>query len=202
MNYVAIGMAGFLTAYLFDLVSLKKIPRIKGLIWIAAVVLVVYSTWMVCFDPVKFVLPAWAGILGWVLLPTFILCFIYSLFINLPFRKTYVRSGVGSQLIRTETYALVRHPGVLWYGVILVALILISRSQLLLIAAPIWFVMDVIHVTIQDRFLFGKMFPEYKDYRKETPMLIPNRRSIGVFIRTFNSPKVREGVLEDMGGVK
>ena len=196
------GIAGFLAAYLFDIVSLKKIPRIKGLIWIIAVVLVIYSTWMVCFDSRKFALPAWASILGWVLLPAFILCFIYSLFINLPFRKTYVKSGVGSQLIRTGTYALVRHPGVLWYGVILVALILISGSQLLLIAAPIWFVMDVIHVTIQDRYLFGKMFPDYKDYRKETPMLIPNKRSIAAFIRTFNSPKVKEGGLEDMGGVK
>jgi len=202
MSYVAIGIAGFLSAYLFDVISLKKVPRIKGLIWIIAVLLVVYSTWMVCLASNKFALPSWASILGWVLLPTFILCFIYSLFINLPFRKTYVKSGVGSQLIKTGTYALVRHPGVLWYGVILVALILISGSQLLLIAAPIWFVMDVIHVTIQDRFLFGKMFPGYKNYRKETPMLIPNKRSIGAFIRTFNSPRAKKGVLEDMRGVK
>jgi protein-S-isoprenylcysteine O-methyltransferase Ste14 len=202
MIYVAIGMAGFLAAYLFDVVSIKRIPRLKGLVWLVAVVLVVCSTWMVCFDPVKFTLPAWASILGWVLLPTFILCFIYSLFINLPFRKTYVKTGVGSQLIRTGTYALVRHPGVLWYGVILIALILISKSQLILIAAPIWFVMDVIHVTIQDKFLFGKMFPEYKDYRKETPMLIPNTRSIAAFFKTFNSPKAKEKVLEDTGGVK
>ena len=157
---------------------------------------------MVCFDASKFALPAWAGMIGWVLLPISIFLFIYSLFINLPFRKTYVKRGVGNQLIRTGTYALVRHPGVLWYGVILVALILVSKSQLLVIAAPIWFVMDVIHVTIQDKFLFEKMFPEYKEYRKETPMLIPNRSSIGAFIRTFNSPHVKEGVLEEPGGVK
>jgi protein-S-isoprenylcysteine O-methyltransferase Ste14 len=195
-------MAGFMTAYLFDIVSIKRIPRLKGLIWLVAASLVIYSAWMVCLDSFKFSLPAWAGIFGWVLLPTFIFCFIYSLFINLPFRKTYVKTGVGSQLIRTGTYALVRHPGVLWYGVILIALILISKSQLLLIAAPVWFAMDVIHVTIQDKFLFGKMFPEYKDYRKETPMLIPNRKSIAAFLKTFNSPQVEKGVLKDVGGVK
>ena len=174
----------------------------KGLLWSIAVTAVIYSTCMVCLDPVKFTLPAWATVVGWVLLPTFIFFFIYSLFINLPFRKTYVKTGVGNELIRTRTYALVRHPGVLWYGVILIALILISRSQLLLIAAPIWFVMDIIHVTVQDRFLFGKMFAEYKDYRRETPMLIPNLKSIVAFIRTIHGPTEKSGALKDTGGVK
>jgi hypothetical protein len=62
--------------------------------------------------------------------------------------------------------------------------------------------MDIIHVTIQDRFLFGKMFPEYKDYRRETPMLIPNRKSIVAFVRTINCPIEKSGALKDTGGVK
>ncbi len=202
MINIVIGIVGFLAAYLFDIVSIKKIPRVKGLVWSIAVIAVIYSTCMICLDPVKFSLPTWATVVGWVLLPTFIFFFIYSLFINLPFRKTYVKTGVGKKLIRTGTYALVRHPGVLWYGVILIALILISRSQLLLIAAPIWFAMDIIHVTIQDRFLFGKMFPEYKDYSKETPMLIPNRKSIVAFVTTINCPTEKSGALKDTGGVK
>ena len=188
MNYIAIGIIGFLSAYLFDVISLKGISRLKLPIGIIAASLVIYATLMVCLRSEQFVLPTWITWLGWVLLPISIMFFVYSLFINLPFRKTYVRSGVGDKLIRTGTYALVRHPGVLWYAMILVSLILVSRSELLLIASPIWFAMDLLHVTIQDKFLFSKMFEDYDDYRQETPMLIPNRRSISAFLKTFRLP--------------
>lgn len=194
MNYIAIGIIGFLTAYLFDVVSLKGISRLKLPVGIIAVSLIIYATVMACFRTEQFVLPAWITWLGWVLLPTFIFFFIYSLFINLPFRKTYITSGVGDKLIRTGTYALVRHPGVLWYAVILASLILVSRSELLLIASPIWFVMDLLHVTIQDKFLFSKMFKGYDDYRRETPMLIPNRKSIGAFLKSFRLPVTQSKV--------
>lgn len=87
-------------------------------------------------------------------------------------------------MIKTGTYALVRHPGVIWYTLFLIALLLISSSQLLLIALPIWVFMDVLYVIIQDKFYFPHMFPGYEEYKKETPMLIPTRKSLASFWRT------------------
>jgi len=196
MNYTVIGVLGFLVAYLFDVFSLKRVPRAKQGAGILAVGLIGYATLMVCLKSERLGIPAGLIWLGWALLCVSAPLLIYSLFINLPFRKTYVMSGAGDELIRTKTYTLVRHPGVIWYTLLLISLILVSESKLLLIASPIWFLMDVLHVIIQDKFLFGKMFADYEDYRIETPMLIPNRKSIITFLRSLRQPKIQSALQE------
>jgi hypothetical protein len=80
---------------------------------------------------------------------------------------------------------LTRHPGILWYALGLISLILISQRQLILLAAPIWLLMDVLYVWLQDRFFFPRMFPDYPRYQRETPMLIPNRTSIARCLTTL-----------------
>lgn len=199
MSYITIGVLGFLAAYLFDVVSLRRIPGAKQGVGIVAVALIGYATLMVCLKSERLELPIGLTWLGWALLAVSVPLLIYSLFINLPFRKTYVTPGVGDRLIRTGTYALVRHPGVSWYALWLVSLILVSESRLLLIASPIWLALDIVHVFIQDRFLFGKMFKDYDDYRRETPMLIPSRRSISACLRTLRQPRTESEFQEGRG---
>ena len=98
---------------------------------------------------------------------------------EIPFRQTYAEGGVGDRLVTTGTYALCRPPGVLWFGLLLIALLLVSRAQFLLVAAPIWLLMDVLWVWVQDAYFFRHMFPDYRQYQKQTPLLIPTRESIG-----------------------
>ena len=62
---------------------------------------------------------------------------------------------------------------------------MVSKASLMLIAAPIWLCLDIVLVAIQDRFFLGRMFTEYDDYRRRTPMLIPNRRSLSAFINSL-----------------
>jgi protein-S-isoprenylcysteine O-methyltransferase Ste14 len=199
MGYIIIGVLGFLVAHLFDVVSLKRIPGAKQGVGIVVAALIGYATLMVCLDSERLALPIWVTWLGWALLSVSVPLLVYSLFVNLPFRKTYVAPGVGDRLVRTGTYALVRHPGVFWYALLLVSLILISKSKLLLVASPIWLGMDILHVVIQDKFLFGKMFKDYEDYRRETPMLIPNRRSISACLRTIRQPGTESELQEGRG---
>jgi protein-S-isoprenylcysteine O-methyltransferase Ste14 len=185
MIYIVLGGLGFLVIHLLDIVSIRRIPRIKLFTWLAGNGLVVFSIIMLCLFPDKLALPLWTTWLGCVLLPVSLFMLIYSLFISLPFGKTYVATGVGNKLVTSGFYALVRHPWVHWLGLLLVALILISRSSLMLIAAPIWFLLDIVLVAIQDRFFFSRMFAGYDNYRRQTPMLIPNRRSISAFINSL-----------------
>jgi len=199
MGYIIIGVLGFLVAHLFDVVSLKRIPGAKQGVGIAVGALIGYATLMACLESERLALPIWLTWLGWALLSVSVPLLVYSLFVNLPFRKTYVAPGVGDRLIRTGTYALVRHPGVFWYALLLVSLILVSRSELLLIASPIWLAMDILHVIIQDKFFFGKMFKDYEDYRRETPMLIPSRRSISACLRTIRQPGTESELQEGRG---
>ena len=185
MRYIIVGVCSFLIAYLFDFISLKKIPLAKLILESAAGLLGIYSLFGVCFKAERFSLPGYLFYLGWFLLFTSSFLLFFSLFWEIPLRKTYLAKGVGDKLIRTGTYALVRHPGVIWYIFSVIALLLISRSQLLLIAAPIWIFMDILYVFIQEKFYFPRMFPGYGEYKKETPMLIPNRKSFASFLASF-----------------
>ncbi len=186
MFYIVLGAAGFLVIHLLDLVAIKKLPLAKPATWGLGSALLVYATVGACLSEDTLSLPAWSTWLGWGLLAASLILLIHALFINLPFGKTYVNTGVGDRLVTTGLYALVRHPWLPSFALVLLSLLLVSRSSLLLVAAPIWLVLDVVLVVIQDRYVFGRMFPGYREYRQRTPMLLPNRKSIKAFIGQFN----------------
>jgi protein-S-isoprenylcysteine O-methyltransferase Ste14 len=183
MLYIIIGAVGFTVVHIFDLVALKKIPRLKPVIWSVGSGILIYALVMICLSPEKLVVPAWFTGLGWGVLVLSASLLIHALFISLPFRKTYIDRGVGDKLVDRGVYALVRHPGVIWFTLLMLALIPVARSRLLLIAAPVFIALDIVLVIIQDKFLFGRMFPGYGAYRQETPMLLPSRRSVNIFLR-------------------
>lgn len=185
MIYIILGACGFFLVQFFNVISLGKMPRAKMGIWALSNMVIVYSLIKICLYPDKLSLPVWTGWAGWVLFVPFFSLLIVSLFISLPFRETYVQRGVGGRLVTTGLYALTRHPGVPSLALSLFSLLLISRSRLLLVAAPLWSVIDVAMAIIEDRFFFRRMFPEYARYCQETPMLIPNRRSIRAFLSSL-----------------
>ena len=191
MIYLALGTLGFLIIHLFDIVSLKRIPLAKPVTWLLGSSLLVYSVIMVSLKGDRLPLPLWSTWLGWLLLLVSLWLLIYSLFINLPFRKTYIATGVGDRLITTGLYALVRHPGVHWFTLVMLSLVLVSQSSLMLIAAPIWILLDILLVAIQDRFFLGRMLSGYDSYQKETPMLLPNRKSLNTFINHLRQARAR-----------
>lgn len=189
MIYIAIGSLGFLVIHIFDVVSLKRLPAAKPIIWVLGSGLLVYALAMLSFQTNKLPLPTWSTWLGWLLLSISFLMLIYSLFINLPFRKTYITIGIGDKLITTGLYALVRHPGVIWLSLVLFSLVLVSKSSSLLIATPIFILLDIVLVIMQDKLFFGRMFDGYNSYRQGTPMLLPNRKSINAFINSLKQAR-------------
>ncbi len=188
MQYIWLGAIGFLVLYSFDLLALRRIPYAKQIVGLAAMGMIGYAHLMVSLRGPKLPLPADLAYVGWPLFVLGSLALFYSLFFEIPFRATYLKEGVGEQLVTTGTYALTRHPGVLWYALLLVAQILISRSRWAVYAAPIWLLMDVLWVWIQERFFFSRMFSGYESYKQETPMLIPNRQSIAKCVASFRTP--------------
>jgi protein-S-isoprenylcysteine O-methyltransferase Ste14 len=189
MVYIVIGVLGFAAAFAFDWASLKRIPVIKQLAGFVAFSLLIYATIMVCHSPTKLGPPIFARIIGGCLLAIFLCLLIYSLFIELPFRRTYTKQGVGEELIYTGTYALVRHPGVIWLAFVFLALTLLYPSPTLFLAIVIWLFIDVIYVTVQDKYFFPKMFSHYQDYKKQTPFLIPTKQSFFACLKTLRFPK-------------
>ena len=57
-------------------------------------------------------------------------------------------------LITSGTYALSRHPGVIWFSLFQLGLVLLSRKDLVLYFAALLILLDVIHVLLQDSLLF------------------------------------------------
>lgn len=163
----------------------------KPFTWLLGSGLLIYALLMISLQPDKLLLPVWSFWLGWLALVLSLLLLIYSLFLNLPFRRTYLTAGVGDELVRTGLYALVRHPGVHWFTVFLFSLLLVTRSSLFIIAAPIFIILDIALVTVQDRIIFGGMFPDYASYRKTTPMLLPNRQSVKACLNSLKRIEVK-----------
>lgn len=190
MVYIGIGIFGFIVIHLFDLVSLKRIPfGVKPIVWTAGFAILFFSLINMCLQSNTLPLPDSMTWVGWFLLAVSLMMITFALFINLPFRKTYVDTGVGDKLIKTGLYALVRHPGVYWVALFFFSLVFISKSHFMLIAAPIFVVLNTALVIVQDKYFFLKMFEDYDKYQKETPMLVPNKRSMKACI---NSLKRRE----------
>jgi protein-S-isoprenylcysteine O-methyltransferase Ste14 len=189
MRYVALGVVAFIIAGFFDLAALQRIRYLKQSIGLVSVLLFGYALVMVARQPDKLPLPAWLSSAGWPFLVISGFLLIYSLFLEIPFRQTYAADGVGDKLVKTGTYALVRHPGVLWLALFLLALVLVSRSRLFLLATPLWIFLDVLYVWIQERFFFGRMFVGYEQYKQETPMLLPTPASIGQCWQSLRSSK-------------
>ncbi|MBI4295370.1 MAG: hypothetical protein HY669_04305 [Chloroflexi bacterium] len=183
---VVAGAVSLVVAYSFDWASIKGIPRLKQTIGSIAIVLHGYALYAASWGVASFSLPAPFFWIGLVFVPISLLLLSYSFFIEIPFARTYAKTGSGDQLVTTGTYALVRHPGVIWYSLFLISLFLATGSMTLLVAFPIWVLLDVLYVIIQERFFFDRMFPGYRAYRQQTPMLIPTRKSIARSFKTLN----------------
>ena len=186
MLYILLGMAGFIILFCFDISSLKEKPVLKQAAWITGNILIVFSILMVCLRTERIALPDFYRFIGWGISPVFFLILSYSLFIEIPLKKTYLNNGAGETLVTTGTYGLVRHPGVLWYFFSLTGLFLITGSKTLLFAMPVWCIMDIVYVVLQERFIFLRQFgDDYNDYKKKVPMLIPNSTSVKRYFSTL-----------------
>lgn len=191
MIEVVLGALGLFVVHLSDLAAIKRLPLVKPATWIVGGITLLYVVFRSWTSPDKLILPEWATWLGWILLITAASGVVYSLFVNLPFVNTYVRRGVGDRLVTTGLYALVRHPGILLTALLVVALLMVSRSRGMLVSGPIFIALDILAVIIQDKCIFGRMFPGYVEYRRTTPMLIPSRKSMAAFLSSFGQAPER-----------
>jgi protein-S-isoprenylcysteine O-methyltransferase Ste14 len=115
MICIGTGVLGFIVIHLFDLASLKRVPfGVKPLVWVAGFAILFFSLARLCLQTNILSIPVYLYWIGWFLLGISVMMIMLALFINLPFRKTYVNAGVSDRLIKTGLYALVRHPGVYW----------------------------------------------------------------------------------------
>ncbi len=188
MIIVLMGALGFLWGIVADFASLKKRTVLRIGAWVLVSILLLGAHVLLALESDRIPLPVGVHVGGWVLLLSGALLLFYSVFLEIPLTATYASSTSPNQVVQNGTYALTRHPGVIWYGVMLVGLFLVSGARLSVVAAPVWFALEVVWVWIEDKFVLGDVISGYSDYRKTTPMLVPTLASMGRCWRTF-APK-------------
>jgi len=182
MNYILLGAAGFLLMHLLDFASLKRLPLLKPALTLSGTGAVAFSVLMVAIDSPRFELPLWLLAAGWVLLAICLYLMAHSLYVALPFGKTYIAPGSSGQLVTGGVYRLVRHPWLLFFALAMIGLTVGSRSILAFEAGAAWTVLSAGLVYLQDRYLFPRMFSGYAAYQRRTPMLVPTVKSVSAFI--------------------
>ena len=184
MLYILIGLVGFGFIAAAEYFSQRPVGLLKPLLWLASVTCFLYASIMAWVDAPRFAIPSALGVAAWVCLFAFGGLFVYSVLLEVPFRRSYVEHSQEGRLVTGGTYALTRHPGVLWSTVWLLSMVLVSRSLVLAMAVPFWIVANVGCVYLEEKVNLEKAFgEEYKEYQRVTPMLIPTKASLLRFLR-------------------
>lgn len=183
--YLVIGVFGFALLLVFDILSMHKKNYLKYLFGISGFSLIVLSSILIVINHSYFLnISSSFRLFSLIIAITSFLLLIYSVFIEVG-RKTYEVNNEHN-LVTSGTYALTRHPGVLWMLLLYIFGAIFFQNLLAIYAALIWTFVNIIYVTIQERFIFHKIFDNYDKYRKTTPMILPNFESIEKFITINN----------------
>ena len=136
---------------------------VKPLLWLAGIALSVVGVVLTVREPPRVMFPPPSWLPAGSFFGASAALFVYSLFVEIPFASAYVQKGTPSRLVTTGTYALCRHPGVLWLAGLLAGVFFASGSLWMLVALPLWVGQDVLYVVLQEKLYFFRIFgAEYR----------------------------------------
>jgi len=179
-----IGVLGFISMVTFDLTSMKNHVVMKYFFGLLGLVLVTYSTFKIIELGPDISVNIYTKYLGLVLAIVFFVLLIYSVFIEVG-GNTYQKIAV-PQLVTTGTYSLVRHPGVIWLFLAYFFSAVFFQNSVLVLTSIIWTGVNTLYIVLQEELVLKKIFVNYEEYRRTTPMVIPNVTSFRKFITIEN----------------
>lgn len=173
------GTAGFILYLLYDINSVKQMHPVMQKFFGAGSLCVILST---VWELVRALgagnghPAAWIGLgVGGAL---FFALLVYTLFFALPFEETYLEESRRREAYTGGIYSLCRHPGVLWFAGLYLCLWGITGnadSGKYFLSMILW---NYLYIVVQDLWTFPRTFTNYEAYKKNTPFLIPNGKSI------------------------
>ena len=181
MLSLVIGAAAFALLILSDFLMLKGRKAAAYICGFAGIFGIIGSTLLLfLFTDFNFILKnsLVPRLIAAVFALVFLCLLVYTLLFALPAVQTYFVRKKIQDLVDTGVYALSRHPGVLWLGFCYLFIWLATANVLLLWACIVFTVMDIVHVAIQDIYVFPKTIDRYDEYKKYTPFLIPTWNSV------------------------
>lgn len=184
--YIFIGSLSVVGIGSIDLDPIRAVKYLKPIIMIVSIGIFILSLILLIRLSNTFDFPSIIRGFGLIITGTATILFIFTLFIEIPIAN-YIHPESSSQVISTGTYALARHPGIIWATLFLAGLFLATGARMLLTAGPIWVFCDVALAIFQDKVIFPRRFgKEYDDYKQTVPMIIPTVRSLSRCMRTIS----------------
>ena len=185
MFMVITGLIAFALFFLYDLNSITIRNRGLQTFFTIGLLLLCLSTVMLFRTEAlrrPFTIPCLICLIAGIF---FLGLLIYTLFFALPFDDTYVKENHMRPVYSEGVYALCRHPGVLWFIGFYLCFALYSQSSLVWIYSAVVCAGNLLYILFQDAVIFPQTFTNYDEYRRTTPFLIPNQKSIASCIRTI-----------------
>ncbi len=176
---LGLGVFGFALMAGAEWAGYKKIRILKPTLWIGMVPVFAIAVVLALTNTNHFSLPGIVSIIAWIVFPLFVFLFFYSLFVEIPLRRTYIDPAQPVRVVTGGTYSLCRHPAFLWFTGWMLAAVFISRSTTLAITTPVWILAYIGCLFLEEKVCCLETFAdEYRQYQRTTPMLIPSINSI------------------------
>ena len=194
MYSLLLGMLGFLLFFLYDVNSFTWRSRLLHKSFALGVTLLAAATVLDLAAALR--MGAFSGLKDLILLVAGALCLaalVYCLFFALPFAETYQDTDGPPAVCDRGVYALCRHPGVLCMLGMYLFWGLGALPATMLRNGLIFSGFNSVYVCFQDRMTFPRTFPDYPDYQKNVPFLIPTGASIRAAWRTRRRSAEEEG---------
>lgn len=194
MYSLLLGMLGFLLFFLYDVNSFTWRSQLLHKSFALGVTLLAAATVLDLAAALR--MGAFSGLKDLILLVAGALCLaalVYCLFFALPFAETYQDTDGPPAVCDRGVYALCRHPGVLCMLGMYLFWGLGALPATMLRNGLIFSGFNTVYVCFQDRMTFPRTFPDYPDYQKNVPFLIPTGASIRAAWRTRRRSAEEEG---------
>lgn len=184
MGYLAAGAAAFGMYFLYDINSFTWKNRILHSFFLIGSLILFAATAVCVISAVeRGAGQLWRYVVWGIPALSQALLLIYTLFFALPFGETYVQVDGKPPVYKEGIYSLCRHPGVLWFFFLYLFLALMTGTGLMAAVCVEYSGLNLLYVWFQDRVTFKRTLYGYEEYQRETPFLIPDRKSILTCIR-------------------
>ncbi len=187
MIFTILGAVAYLLFFLYDINSIIMKNKLLNCCFFSGILLLTTATAGIILSSagqirLNVIRTSICGLLAAV----FFALLIYTLFFALPFKDTYLEKGAAPKVYQNGVYALCRHPGVLWFIGMYLFMGLTLQLRMFYIASAIFSCLNLLYVIFQDGWTFMRTFPDYKQYKQETPFLLPNISSIQKCFKTIS----------------
>lgn len=190
MIYLFTGLAAFLLFIFYDINAAGLHYRFLGGCFFIGCVMLFGSTVGILAESRQQIIVNSFTVVCMIIALVFLALLVYTLFVVLPFRNTYLSSpakGEKGKVCSCGVYALSRHPGVLWFTGIYLFLSLAIPTPLVIQASMTFCVCNILYVIFQDLWTFPRTFRDYSRYKETVPFLLPTAESIRRCTNTLNS---------------